>query len=339
MASRAISMTSARGIGPLPALVDEMEGHRATQRLFVDVGLPLALIEEPGVMMPLRDLVALYERAARVTGNPLFGLDAGRAMANDFGPWSDYARSAPTLGACLARASRGLAFHQSSTRLSLSLDGPQALYTYHVPVAGPRARAQHVEHTLPALLSAFRRYTGPDWSPDAIEVDLPRDGRIASLERSLAIPIRCDCPAYAIRFQRAALAIAESPHVPLARRLTRRDLMAAINRRPPRDEVGAVRELIHLRFLDGPVDLDGVAAHLGIGARTLQRRLEAANHSFRDLLAQERQARACALLETSDTPITEIAYRLGYSDVAHFSRAFSRSLSVSPRAYRRQHAT
>ena len=41
------------------------------------------------------------------------------------------------------------------------------------------------------------------------------------------------------------------------------------------------------------------------------------------------------LLQRPDLPMTEIAFRLGYSDPAHFTRAFRRLAKITPTHYRR----
>jgi signal transduction histidine kinase/DNA-binding LacI/PurR family transcriptional regulator/DNA-binding response OmpR family regulator len=41
------------------------------------------------------------------------------------------------------------------------------------------------------------------------------------------------------------------------------------------------------------------------------------------------------LLEATELPVTEVALRVGYSEVSHFTRNFHRQVGVSPRAYRR----
>jgi AraC-like DNA-binding protein len=40
------------------------------------------------------------------------------------------------------------------------------------------------------------------------------------------------------------------------------------------------------------------------------------------------------LLEDPDAKILDIAFQLGYSDPAHFTRAFRKWTSISPNAYR-----
>jgi AraC-like DNA-binding protein len=47
-----------------------------------------------------------------------------------------------------------------------------------------------------------------------------------------------------------------------------------------------------------------------------------------------RIARACELLRRTHLHVAEIAYDVGYSDPAYFSRLFHRQTGTSPRAYR-----
>jgi AraC family transcriptional regulator len=46
--------------------------------------------------------------------------------------------------------------------------------------------------------------------------------------------------------------------------------------------------------------------------------------------------RAKDLLATDEEPITEIAFRCGYDNSAHFAAAFRRCAGLSPREYRNQ---
>lgn len=84
-----------------------------------------------------------------------------------------------------------------------------------------------------------------------------------------------------------------------------------------------------------------LAAKLGMTERTLQRRLKTYNLGFRDLVDETRRRTASELLRTSDVPIAELAFRLGYSDTISFSQAFRRWTGVTPAAMRRRnlHAT
>lgn len=68
--------------------------------------------------------------------------------------------------------------------------------------------------------------------------------------------------------------------------------------------------------------------------RTLKRRLQEEGTTFRTLLAEARGAMAEALLGDAHLPLTEVAERLGFSDLSSFSQAFKRWYGVPPGAYR-----
>jgi len=80
-----------------------------------------------------------------------------------------------------------------------------------------------------------------------------------------------------------------------------------------------------------------LAAELAMSARTLQRRLDEAGVSFRELRDAARRTEACRLLRDDDLRISEIAERLAYFEVASFSNAFRRWTGESPSQYRQRH--
>jgi AraC-like DNA-binding protein len=76
------------------------------------------------------------------------------------------------------------------------------------------------------------------------------------------------------------------------------------------------------------------ARALGLGVRTLERRISRQGTSFGELVEGLRRSEAQRLLSQTPAPIYEIAFCLGYQDVSSFNRAFRRWLGTSPRAYR-----
>jgi AraC-like DNA-binding protein len=321
-------------MGTLPELVESREGIRAVERLFARIALPLAVATEPERMIPLRDLVELFEAAAHITGDPFLGMHVGTQMADKFGIWQRWARSAPSLRGCLDRAARGIRYHQTGTRLALTVAGDEAKFAYHMDLRRPGAGRQHLEHTLPALLAAFRSYGGAAWRPLRIEVDYPADQRLAEVEAWLDIPIHGDAPTMAVVFDADDLDLPLDACESRVPAVTTFDLKALVRGRPPRTTAEVVAEIVRIRLLDGSSDIDGVARRLDTGARTLQRRLESENRPYRQVLAEVRVERARNLLAETAMPITEVALALGYSDQAHFTRAFRRETGHSPSGYR-----
>ncbi len=86
----------------------------------------------------------------------------------------------------------------------------------------------------------------------------------------------------------------------------------------------------------GEVTVDRVAQALGVSRRTLQRRLEQRDSSFKQLLQSQREELSLHYLDDPRLAITEIALLLGYSDQASFSNAFRGWRGCSPSEYRRR---
>jgi AraC-like DNA-binding protein len=68
--------------------------------------------------------------------------------------------------------------------------------------------------------------------------------------------------------------------------------------------------------------------------RTLHRRLIDEGSAFKEILEDVRHMLAVEHLKSGHLTIQEIAYTLGYTDLANFRRAFKRWEGVPPSAYR-----
>ena len=80
--------------------------------------------------------------------------------------------------------------------------------------------------------------------------------------------------------------------------------------------------------------MDGVASRLGLGIRTLQRRLQAEGTVFRDIVSDFQKHRAQELLFEGDIPTSEIASALGFYEPNSFRRAFRRWTGMTPDQFR-----
>lgn len=78
-----------------------------------------------------------------------------------------------------------------------------------------------------------------------------------------------------------------------------------------------------------------VAGLLAISERSLNRHLAREGTSYLKLLAQVQAERARNLLRNAELSVSEIGYRLGYSDPAAFSRAFTHWVGQSPSRWRK----
>ena len=99
--------------------------------------------------------------------------------------------------------------------------------------------------------------------------------------------------------------------------------------------VKSIRQIINTYTLTNNASLEEIADATNLSARTLQRRLTDNGLKFHDMLDQAKFEHAKDKLQNSQTPITKIAESLGYSDAAHFTRAFHRWSGVSPTQFRK----
>lgn len=100
-----------------------------------------------------------------------------------------------------------------------------------------------------------------------------------------------------------------------------------------------VTELVRQQIL-GPLglvaSLEEVAKALAMSPRSLRRKLESEGTHYKSVLDQERQQIAEQLLRGSNMKLDELAFHLGYTDSASFSRAFRRWTGCSPGEFRNQ---
>lgn len=89
--------------------------------------------------------------------------------------------------------------------------------------------------------------------------------------------------------------------------------------------------------LDTVDPVERMASRSGVSRRTFARRFREATRLTPVRYVQAlRVERARGLLERGRLPVSEIAARVGYADVSHFSRVFRRETGLAPGAYRRR---
>jgi AraC-like DNA-binding protein len=108
----------------------------------------------------------------------------------------------------------------------------------------------------------------------------------------------------------------------------------------PRDAGHRVQQIITALLADAgrAANIDVVAKTMETSVRTLQRRLRATGVTYSEVVQRARRAAAQRMLTNRGAGIGEIARALGYSDPAHFTRAFQRWTGSTPRDFRARSA-
>jgi AraC-like DNA-binding protein len=107
-------------------------------------------------------------------------------------------------------------------------------------------------------------------------------------------------------------------------------------RRSESDLVARLERLLVMKVQQGRVGAGPVARELGMSTRTLSRCLAALGTNFDEVADGLRSRLARGYLAHREFTPKEVAYLLGFSEPAAFSRAFKRWTGVPPSAWRRR---
>lgn len=84
--------------------------------------------------------------------------------------------------------------------------------------------------------------------------------------------------------------------------------------------------------------INQLATHLGLGRTTMYNKLKSlTGKSPVELIKEYRINKSCLLLRTGQFSVSEVAYKVGFSDPGYFSRCFRDQFSMSPAEYLKTH--
>ena len=100
-----------------------------------------------------------------------------------------------------------------------------------------------------------------------------------------------------------------------------------------------ISQAIELQLGDGDLTLHQIAEQQRVSARYIQKLFQQAGLSFSQYLRQRRLEHCHADLGSSahrNLSISDICFRWGFNDAAHFSRSFRADYGMTPRAFRQE---
>jgi AraC-like DNA-binding protein len=107
----------------------------------------------------------------------------------------------------------------------------------------------------------------------------------------------------------------------------------------PERRLEEVMRYIDIHFCDPTLSFRGIADACGISTRYLAMLLSRQGTNFSNLLWERRLAAAKNwIAEGKSTPISKIAFGVGFKSAAHFSRRFKQSFNITPEEYRSLHS-
>ena len=182
---------------------------------------------------------------------------------------------------------------------------------------------------LMTLLGMVREFTGPEWQPSEIGIMTGRMPGLYIREQFPRTRIRRRQPFSYITLENSLLSLpplsdenatsVSSPHHYMT---------------VPDDFVGALEQIMQTYIQEHDLSIELVAGLCNTSTRTLQRQLSETGTHYSEVRTRVWFRVTCQMLQRPDFKVTDVAHRLGYNDVSHFSRAFRRIAGLTPRAYR-----
>lgn len=324
-----IPLTRCQFLLPFVGILDEIGAP--TSSLLEKFRLPSSLAEKSDLYIPLMPAIRFMETTKRSQGIEEFGFLASQRL--QFSHLREKTRAliahSPTLLVALRHACSWAS--REDTVLSMWIEHDDNHVRICSKLAGT-AGLLHLEHAqwIQNICAIYivRQFAGLDWIPATIAFEARYTPSLAT--QSLWPNVRF------LSGQPAAWIDVPISHLSLANRSNE------ISPAPQDDADGPsgydIVELLELMlpsYLDERIPaLAEVAEMAGVSTRSFQRKLSHVGLTYSDLLDTVRYENASKLLRDTDSKIIEIAFSSGYTDPAHFSRAFRRIAGITPRQFR-----
>ncbi|MFL1431955.1 MULTISPECIES: AraC family transcriptional regulator [unclassified Nocardiopsis] len=316
-----------------------------TDALAAAAGLSRERPADPDARVPLARYLELVSAARRALADDALSLHYGAEVAMaDVSIVGLVMEAAPDMAAALAQLQRyrRLALEVDADgngpRFELEHSGGRLLLVEHRP-AGPGTELS--EAAVARLVCGPRRFLD---RPHVLGVHLtrpaPKDpAGAAEYERVLGCPVRFGARRTVLELhpEVGSWPVARHPRYVFGVLREKGDALLA-RRPPPETFTERVEEAVRAMVHQGDLGADAVAARLHCSRSTLSRRLRAEGTGFRRVVDGVRRELAVSYLRAGRASVGEVAYLVGFSDAAAFSRTFRRWTGQSPGRFRRNPA-
>ena len=171
-------------------------------------GLPQIRLDDQASFLPLRDVLALTEQAARVTGIKHFALMLASAEGlHALGDYGRYIKAAPSLLDAIRRAGRYISWHTLGASLSLRSEATMCVWRYDLPPAVHDLRQHGYPFALVVMREIVRLAAGRRWLPNELRLEQAKSAAYSRpLEEAFGPHIRWEATENALVFERSLLA-------------------------------------------------------------------------------------------------------------------------------------
>lgn len=303
------------------------------------VGLEALQPDDPKQALPLDAVIGLFERAGQLLDDPCLGLKFGmRLRRGASGLIGQLVINAPDVRTALRSVMDYFPVFISDFNIQTEHIAGEVRLIWHLPDGSLARQRQFNMFFAAATIARVRPAAGSDWSPMRVEFTCEEPPCRTDILAAFGPCVRFSSNQNSIGLDAACLSL-PMPGADPQLYLLLRELAEKWLREGAKSPgiVGEVRQKIAGRLRQNEIELEDIAASLGIGGRSLQWRLEQAGTTFEKVRDDVRRNLAEHYLRDTEMPLVEIAHELGFSEQSAFSRAAQRWFEQSPRSYRQSH--
>jgi AraC-like DNA-binding protein len=298
--------------------------------------LTLREIKNKDIRLGVQNQIKFVESVANATSDRLLGFHLACSYdLREIDLLYYVIASAETLLGSLLRAARYSAVANDGVDLKIT-NGNLLRVRLHYSGVARHSDVHQIEFWMVSLVRICRNLIGTNFKPIEIRITHDRREQVTELGKFLGCAVKSGADFDEIIFP---VKSGEYPIVtadPHLNRLCVRFCEETLARRGKKTSPLKVRvENAFATLLPHrEMSVNAVAAQLGMSERTLARRLASEGYSFSEILDGFRRVLARRYLAETEMPISEIAWLLGYSEVASFTHAFHRWTGTNPRTER-----
>ncbi len=308
-----------------------LDGEELARRCGIDP----ADLRDPDRRIPHLAWTRLWRAAVDATGDPALGLDVSHYVRpGTFNALGQAVLTSSTLHDALERIARFSHVVADFTVVTM-VETPTevgVVITWDDAVANPSDES--IDAIMASIVRSARFMLNRSVAPLRLALRRPEPADRGPFDRVFQCPIEFSAPQNILVFDRS------TAQLPVAggndRLAESHDRVAAayLANLDPDTTAIHVRRVLPGLLPGGEPTIITTAAAMATSARTLQRHLQDEGTTFREVLRDVRHGLAVDYLRAGGHTVTEIAYLLGFTEVATFSRAFKQWTGISPSHFR-----
>ncbi len=308
-------------------------------RLLARTGLKEADLVDSSVELDARQELAVVERLVKGQKQAGLGLEVGLCYNfASYGFWGLGLISSATALDALTLALRFIPLTFAFCDISSKLDDDVCSVRFAEPDVEPDVRQFLLERDMAAASRLMRETLGPAFALSSFTLKhahRPDASVLSTIQRETGVPLAFGRKANSLSFDRKLLDLRLPQANPITVAMCERACLDLLERRRARLSTQEwVRQYLAVVPLNAIPTLPQASQAMCISDRTLKRRLQDEGTSFRALVAEVRGRQAQELLADESLSLSDIAARMGFSDLSSFSQAFKRWFGHAPSAAR-----